>query len=141
MNTSARLFKLSETRVYDPTGLDPRNVSTAREIAELIRKSRDFPEVRRLMASETYVVNPVGKGVKHTIKNTNKLLGANLPYTIAGKTGYIEESGYNFTAIVNGHDGHEIAIVLLGNTGNTANFTDTKRLADWVFSNFEWREQ
>jgi len=139
MNAKATALHLKVTRVYDPTGLNPRNVSTAREIAEMLRRAQMYPEVRRLMASETYAVNPISKGLKHTIKNTNKLLGTDLPYTVAGKTGYIEESGYNFTSVTEDGAGHRVIVVLLGSSSNNQNFVDTRRLADWVFQNFEWK--
>ena len=139
MNKTARGIGLKQTAVYDPTGLNPRNVATGRDLAHLIRRAYAIPQIKNLLESETYTINPVGRGTVRTIKNTNKLVGATNGYHIAGKTGFIDESKYNFAAVADDDLGHPLVVVLLGNSSSAQNFEDTRALAEWVWANFEWQ--
>ncbi len=138
MNQTAKRLGLSKTVVRDPTGLDPRNLSTARELAVLIRKAYAQPQIFSFLTSATYIIAPVGKGAHRTIQNTNKLVSSDPGYRVAGKTGFINESGYNFAALVDDDTSRALVIVLLGNTSQERNFVDTRIIAEWVWGNFEW---
>ncbi|MEK7618305.1 MAG: hypothetical protein AAB410_04105, partial [Patescibacteria group bacterium] len=62
-------------------------------------------------------------------KNTNKLLGDGSLNIIAGKTGYLNESLYNFTALIKDQLGHENIVVLLGAKNTQSQFGEAKQLA------------
>ena len=45
MNNKLRTLAMTKSVVYEPTGLDARNVSTARELVQLIQAARQYPIV------------------------------------------------------------------------------------------------
>ncbi len=85
---------LENTRVVEPTGLDPRNTSTARDLITLGRLAAANPVVARIVATPSMSVSGAGR-----IVNTNALLGER---GITGlKTGTLEESGSNLLYTAN----------------------------------------
>jgi D-alanyl-D-alanine endopeptidase (penicillin-binding protein 7) len=77
MNRKVKLMGLKETRFLDPTGLSMFNVSTAKELIEIVKAASQYPEI--VKSSQTL------RG------NTNSLVG-NYDLTIS-KTGFINMSG------------------------------------------------
>jgi D-alanyl-D-alanine carboxypeptidase (penicillin-binding protein 5/6) len=77
---------LTTTAIYEPTGMDPRNVSTAPELLELGKLAIADPTLSEIVAQPTATLPYIG-----TIKNSNKLLG---DLGIDGiKTGTLDEAG------------------------------------------------
>jgi D-alanyl-D-alanine carboxypeptidase (penicillin-binding protein 5/6) len=77
---------LTITTIYEPTGMDPRNVSPAPELLELAKLALADPTVSEIVAQPSASVPYVG-----TFKNSNKLLGS---LGIDGiKTGTLDASG------------------------------------------------
>jgi D-alanyl-D-alanine carboxypeptidase len=64
-----------------------------------------------------------------TIKNNDKLLGDAQITVLGAKTGYINESMYNFGALVQLGNGQELAVVVLGEDHLYTAFAETKILA------------
>ena len=46
MNTKAAAIEMTETRFVEPTGLSPANVSTANDLARLVRAAHEYPVIR-----------------------------------------------------------------------------------------------
>lgn len=91
MNKKARALGLKATRFADPTGLNPRNVSTPEELARLVAASAKYSEIRSFSTDDQQAV-AVSKR-KQTFRNTNLLVRNNLLDVIVSKTGYIAEAG------------------------------------------------
>lgn len=138
MNKTAKNLGLAGTFVRDPTGMSQQNIGTARDVSLLLRKAYARPHIASLLESKTRTIAPVGKGAPRTIQNTNKLLGNEDGFRVAGKTGFINESGYNFASRVDDGSGRALVIVLLGNASQEKNFSDIKLISEWVWHNFEW---
>ena len=51
-----------------------------------------------------------------------------------GKTGYIDESQYNFVTRLESRDGKDVVVVVFGTKNREAEFTEAKQLADWSWS-------
>lgn len=135
MNAKARQIGLKRTRFEDPTGLHPGNVSTAREVAILTRLALSFSEIRDTVSKAQTVVYPKGK-VRRSAPSTNQLLRwFNLPGVriFGGKTGHIEESGYNLVFAA-GDEGRDLVGVILGSESNNARFEEMATLLKWGFS-------
>lgn len=77
MNRKVKLMGLKNTRFLDPTGLSMFNVSTAKELIEIVKVASQYPEI--IKSSQTL------RG------NTNSLVGK-YDLTIS-KTGFINMSG------------------------------------------------
>ncbi|WP_246176683.1 serine hydrolase [Pandoraea soli] len=72
MNSKARALNMPNTRFANSTGLSPNNVSTARELARLVRASNAYPLIRRYSIDHQQRVN-TGKGQLQYV-NTNRLV-------------------------------------------------------------------
>lgn len=128
------------TQIVEPSGLSARNISTAREIAHIATRVFEFPEAREAMTQKQFVFTATGRYKRVvTVHNTNELLQKQWPRVLIGKTGYINESGYNFVAQSENEQGDRIIVVLLGAPSNEARFQDTKSVIHWVFENWEWQ--
>ncbi|KKS71141.1 MAG: hypothetical protein UV42_C0036G0037 [Candidatus Magasanikbacteria bacterium GW2011_GWE2_42_7] len=60
---------------------------------------------------------------------------------LGGKTGYIPESGYNFTARIEDILGHQLDIVVLGATVHEDRFTVLREAGEWAFENYQWDDE
>lgn len=143
MNAKARGLGMTSTHFVEPTGLDARNVSTAREITVLVRAARAAPLL------ESIVQQPVHRTTGSTkksqfVRNTNLLLDGFLnkpPYKIAfAKTGSLDEAGYCFAAAIDEGNHGVIAVVLASET-HFSRFDDMKALVYWALTRFEWPDE
>ena len=125
MNKLAHALDLNHTRFADPTGLDPGSVSTAAELAILFRTALSQSQIAEAIGKKEYTFRPVNGKRIYTIRNTNHLLGR--MNVIAGKTGYIMESGYCLALGIE-DGGKRMAAVLLGAPTSGCRFRDATRL-------------
>jgi D-alanyl-D-alanine endopeptidase (penicillin-binding protein 7) len=90
MNHKARVMGMANTKFYDSTGLDNRNVSNAVELIKLLQAAERYPEI--VNASNQTVIELVKKKKgKWRFNNTNPLVAKY--NVIVSKTGYIRASG------------------------------------------------
>lgn len=129
MNRGAADFGLQQTRFVDPSGLHEGNLSSAYDVSRLILLASERTEVAEIMRKRSYVIRTSRR--TRTIRSTNRLLGTGVD-VIAGKTGYIDEAGYCFAALVQLQDGQPVSIVVLGSRSNAGRFTEARRLVDWL---------
>lgn len=113
MNKKALEFAATNTKFVEPTGLDSANVSTADDMAKIMRQAFKSPKMLEATTLKNYWVKTAA-GKKYLVTNTNKLLSTDL-YITGGKTGHTEEAGYclGTKARLNGR---EILAVVLGAT-------------------------
>lgn len=134
MNAQAKKLGLLRTTFVDPTGLDPGNISTAREIVALARVALSQPEIRNAVIKNGFLFEPRGKSAR-AVRATDQLLSwFRLPGVsiFGGKTGYIDASGYNLVFAA-GIPGHDLIGVVLGSENNNARFEDMSKLLKWGF--------
>ena len=145
MNDRAVELGLGYTRFADPTGLDSANVSTAADISLLLDEVLRFDEIRTGLQVRQVSLYSTEKASAHTAWNTNWLLLGWIPHDIttfiAGKTGYITESGYNFTMRVGNDRGNMVHVVVLGSESHEARFTDARDVVNAVFRAYSWPEK
>ena len=108
MNRKAQQLGMKHSFFDNPNGLpDPRQVSTARDIAILCRAiMRDFPQYYSLFDTRTFTYHG------RTMRNTNHLLGV-VPGVDGIKTGFTNAAGHNI-AISGVRDGRRMIVVVLG---------------------------
>lgn len=128
MNRKARLMGLVDTHFEDPTGLDPRNVSTALDCAALVESAARDPFIRTIMMTREHSFH-TGKRL-HTLHSTNRLLHAS-DTLIVGKTGFITEAGYCFASCFDSA-GRDLAVVVLGARSPSARFREANDLINWA---------
>jgi D-alanyl-D-alanine endopeptidase (penicillin-binding protein 7) len=139
MNEKARELRMAQSVFVDPSGISSENVSTARDLSQLLLAAQHSDVLKKLMVSPTLTVTQ-SSGFSVNIESTNLLLGpgANNAYKVmAGKTGYIPQAGYCLATVIE-HDRNDIVIVVLGARKVDDRFTDAKNLAVWAFKTFVW---
>ena len=132
MNQKARDLNMEQTLFFEPTGLDPRNYSTAKDLAKLVKTAMQKEEIKQALSHQTYDMEILKEGgvSRHLrIKSTNKLLHSFINL-IGGKTGYLDESGYCFA----GQDKDSRITVILGAASDQARFQEAKALFWWASS-------
>ncbi|VVE45514.1 serine hydrolase [Pandoraea terrigena] len=130
MNAKARALNMPNTRFKNSTGLSPRNVSTARELAHLVRASNGYPLIRRYSIDHQQRVN-TGKGQLQYV-NTNRLVRYGKVDASVQKTGFINESGHNMVMRVMVHKRRPVIVTMLGSDTPEGSRLDGVRIAHWL---------
>ncbi|MBI4117611.1 MAG: D-alanyl-D-alanine carboxypeptidase [Parcubacteria group bacterium] len=143
MNAKAQSLHMQHTTFYDPTGLDSGNVSTVYDLVYLIKAALSLQKIRNITTSSVHELTTV-KGNVRRIDNTDKLLESfvnQYPYKIiGGKTGYLPDAGYCFSAwIRNETKKAEIITIALNSQSMDSRFQDVKAMSVWIFENFTWK--
>jgi serine-type D-Ala-D-Ala endopeptidase (penicillin-binding protein 7) len=136
MNAKAKELELSNTNFVGPTGLKDDNKSTALDILVLAKTAFANQDINNAVSEAVYNFKAIS-GQHHKIISTNKLFSSFLDIK-AGKTGFINASGYSLVAEVGGGSGQSIISVVLGSATHDDRFQDLKILSSWVLNNFTW---
>lgn len=124
MNKRSAELELTDTRFVEFTGLDERNVSTANDVAKLLRAASDNETIRSISTTRKYEFRTASRS--HFIGNTNRLLYSRYQI-LGGKTGFINEAGYCLATWVR-TDGRDVIAVVLGAPSNATRFADVVRM-------------
>ncbi len=141
MNAKSRLLRLRHTGFFDPTGLDPRNISTVHDISRFAQVAFNRPEIADALTRSSYDFTTVAGDAKHVV-TTDRLLtlpAAENVRIIAGKTGYLPEAGYCFVAQFE-KDGKKITTVVLGASDEASRFAETEKMLEWAYESYEWKK-
>lgn len=145
MNDKAKRLGLMSARFADPTGLDNRNMAKAPDVARLLNVALKQDKIINALQTPEYYAKPIGKKLRR-VWSTDWLLTRWVPSDfkvaqIAGKTGYIVDSDYNFTVRLTGENGHSIRVVILGANSNETRFSEARDVAKWVFEHYLWPDE
>ena len=141
MNRKAQELGMVDSLFVDPTGLDEGNLSTASDVALLLKEALKKQAINQALLVPEYTLIET-EGEQHHFWNTDWLLLGWIPHTFSvvhgGKTGYIPLSGYNVAVEVSNDAGHALLVVIIGAENNEARFTEARDIAEWVYENFVW---
>ena len=129
MNAKAQSLGMSNSRFYEPTGLDYRNVSTAHDLSRLVAAASKYPLIRRNSTSNYGAVSTASGSLRY--KNSNALVregGWNIELQ---KTGYIREAGRSMVVKANVQN-QPITIVLLNSPSSTTRVNDARKVESWM---------
>lgn len=130
MNEKAAALGATNSYFVEPTGMSTQNSITAADYAKIAEAAFQNSSIKEVGSLTSYSFKSTNnKKYVHTIKNTDKLLGDDRLSLVAAKTGYLEESGHNFAALLKDQLGNNLLIVLLGSANSTSQFHDTRQLA------------
>jgi serine-type D-Ala-D-Ala endopeptidase (penicillin-binding protein 7) len=124
MNAKSEAMKLTGSRFVEFTGLDPANVSTATDVATMLREAAGNDLIHSIMTSREYEFQSSRRA--HTIGNTNRLLHSRY-LVLGGKTGFISQAGYCFATWLRA-EGRDVIAVVLGAPTSSTRFADVVRL-------------
>lgn len=130
MNRKARRLGMHDTHFVNATGLSPRNVSSARDLARLLRAAAAYPVIRDDSTDRDYTVRPGRHTVLHYVNSNALARGGDARLTLQ-KTGFINESGHN--VVMRYRFGKRaVDIVLLGAPDAHAHIADAIRIRNWL---------
>jgi len=146
MNEKATALNLVQTSFVDPTGIELGNVSTAREFARLAREIFDREELRRYITTSHKDIRVINQGTTKKMTSTNWMLYKpqyDDVWVTGGKTGYLEESGWNLVESLRPSEqdkDRELLLVIFGAGSRAESFADAQTLSHWAWENYKWEK-
>jgi D-alanyl-D-alanine endopeptidase (penicillin-binding protein 7) len=131
MNDKARSLGMTSTHYEDATGLSPRNVSTANDLAKLVRAAAEYPRVREYSTTPAHFVEVQPTGQTLGFNNSNALVKNNAWDIQLQKTGYIREAGRCVVMLAT-IASRPMVIVLLDSIGKLTRVADAQRVKHWL---------
>ncbi len=159
MNSRAVALGCTGTTFVDPTGLSEQNITTARDMALIMREFCNFPELIEISGTSQYEMAAHEAHTEpYNIFNSNRLITETSPYYTSlgeargtvqvGKTGTLGP-WQNFACMAETEEARYISVVLASpNEADAVGATlspaqtrpalyETGLLLDWAFANFE----
>ena len=134
MNARARELGLANTRYANPIGLDaPGNFSTARDLALLTLKLREFSFFRRTTDRAGATIKT---GVRPRSFPNRNLLVRRVPWVDGVKTGHTQGAGWVLVGSAT-RRGVSLVTVVLGTPSEAARQADTLALLEYGFKRFK----
>lgn len=95
MTRKAKALGLKHTSFGDPTGLDERNRSTARELVRVLAAVLRVPMLAEICRKADWTVHAVNRpSYAVEYRNTDHIVRGGRHHVLAGKTGYTDPAGY-----------------------------------------------
>ncbi|MFH1509005.1 MAG: serine hydrolase [bacterium] len=129
---------LMKTKVYEVTGLNSNNQTTAREFAILATDAFSPKEILIASTNHGKYIQGQTTGRSYYIKNTNDLVAGKY-YVNGSKTGYLPLAsggdGYNLAMSIKAAEGRNIIGVTLGSDAKQNSYNAMTTMFDFVLNN------
>jgi D-alanyl-D-alanine endopeptidase (penicillin-binding protein 7) len=131
MNAKAQALGMTHTHYADPTGLTSENVSTAEDLAKLVRAAAEYPLIHAFTTTGAYTLElgPTGRALD--FHNTNMLVRNDSWDIEVSKTGFIREAGRCLVMLAR-IASRPVVIVLLDSLGTYTRIGDANRIKYWL---------
>lgn len=129
MNRKASVLGLSSTRFVEFTGLDAGNVSSAADLAQLLKYASSQALIAEITSQPEYTYRSNRRA--HHLVNSNRLARYGQVEVLSGKTGFIRSAGYCLATWVR-EGSRDLIAVVLGAPSNPARFNETRRILQQV---------
>ena len=136
MNFKARELGLKNTHFVDSTGLDSENVSTAEDLAKMVKAAFQYPEIRLATTSPSHEVYLQDRDYPVNFVNTNGLVRGGEWKIGLSKTGFINEAGRCLVMQAT-IAGEPMIVILLDSSGKLSRIGDANRVRKWMEYNTE----
>lgn len=130
MNRKVQSLGMSNSHFYEPTGLDPRNVSTAHDLGLLVQAAGKYPLIRQY-STANYGAVLTSAGKRQAYRNSNALVRESGWQVSLQKTGYIREAGRSMVVQANVQN-QPLVIVLLNSPTSTTRVNDARSIRTWM---------
>lgn len=133
MNRKAQALGMRSTRFLDSTGLNKRNVSTARDLTRMVSAAYGYPLIRQFTTTASHAVRLPKSGQPLLFRNSNRLVQArSKDWQIdVSKTGYTAEAGR--CLVMHTRIGKRpVIVVLLNSWGKLTPVGDANRIRRWL---------
>jgi D-alanyl-D-alanine endopeptidase (penicillin-binding protein 7) len=124
---------MTGSRFVEPTGLSSENVSSAEDLAKLVRAAKDYPVIAEYSTMPSAEFK-IGKR-KVAFANTNGLVRSNNWEIGLSKTGFINAAGRCLVMQAK-VAARSVIIVLLDSVGRYTRIGDANRIRQWLDPSF-----
>jgi D-alanyl-D-alanine endopeptidase (penicillin-binding protein 7) len=131
MNAKAKALGMTSTHFVEPTGLSPRNVSTARDLSKLLIAAHKYPLLTQLSTTKEKTVSFRKPNYSLGFRNTDHLVNKPNWDIQLTKTGFTNEAGHCLV-LVTSMGNRPVALVILDAFGKYTHFADASRIRSWV---------
>lgn len=137
MNRKAIEIGMFNSRFVDSTGLSSENVSTAQDLAKMVKAAYDYPLIRQFTTTSSHEVATT-RGRSLQFRNSNGLVRDPRSTWEIGlsKTGYISEAGRCLVMQAQ-IAARPVIIVLLDSWGKQTRIGDANRIRKWLETKLE----
>ncbi len=135
MNAKANALGMQHSHFADPAGLNPRNLSTASDLALMVRAASNYLLIREFTTTTGQTVSLLGGRRQEIFKNTNRLVQSQSPewHIELSKTGYTSEAGRCLVMKARVAE-RSLILVLLDGAGKLTPIGDANRVRRWLES-------
>ena len=126
----ARL-QLTHTVIEEPTGLSAGNISSAQDLAKVLRAAAAYPLIAEITSRRSQMVSVNGRPL--VVHNTNPLVGAPGWNIVLSKTGFTNEAGRCLSMRLEAA-GRTVSVVLLGAVSSAQRAVDALQIRHWLGS-------
>ncbi|MBN9124875.1 MAG: peptidase S11 [Nitrosospira sp. 56-18] len=134
MNNKAFELGMGNSYFVDSTGLNRKNVSTARDLAKLVEAAEDYDLIRQFSTTAAHAVEfKEERSLKFV--NSNRLVRSSSWEIGVSKTGFLREAGRCLVMQAK-ISGKPIIIVLLDSAGKNTRIGDANRVKKWMETGF-----
>lgn len=121
---------LEHTQIEEPTGLSPRNRSSAGDMVKVLRAASGYAEIERITQKNGHEVKLDGRRTWR-VRNTNRFVGADGWNILLSKTGFTQEAGRCLTMRLE-EAGRTVMVVLMGAVGSKQRAVDALNIRRWL---------
>ncbi len=143
MNKEAQELGCTGTHFANCHGLpNSEHYTTARDLAIIAQAAMEYAEFREIVGSAVTTLAATNVHSAQQITSTNGVLPGSsypdysYPYAIGIKTGHTSVAGYCLVSAAD-KDGRKLLCVVMGCGSRTASFSQTTRLFDWGYDNYD----
>jgi len=135
MNKKTKELNLQNTFYADPSGLDPNNKSSARDLTIIMQEILKNLTLKEIIKNPAIEIVSADGLFKHSFANTNKLL-QRFPELLGGKTGYTEEAGSCMITAFEAPANQGVVISVIMDSQNRMG--ESASLIEWTKNAFLW---
>lgn len=133
MNEKAQELGMVNTTFYDPTGLTPKNTSTANDLVKMVAAAYGYDEIREFSTTERYTLILSNKRHARATRflNSNALIHTHQWRIGLSKTGYITDAG-RCVVMQAQISNRPVIIILLDSLTKKTRVKDANALKVWL---------
>jgi len=131
MNIKALKLGMHNSKFADPTGLNKKNKSTARDLVRLVEAAYQYPTIRKMTTTSKEAFKIGKRKNKIGFVNTNRLVRKGTWEIGLSKTGFTRDAGRCLVmqATINNEP---VIMIFLNSYGTLTRFADAQRVKKWI---------
>ena len=129
MQRKIHALGLARTSIAEPTGLSPNNVSSAKDVVQVLRAAARYPVIEQITSQRSLAVLVDGR--RGVFRNTNGLVGGPDWQVLLSKTGFTNEAGRCLGMRAEA-GGRTVMVVLLGAARPSQRARDAMTIRRWL---------